>query len=287
MLEQGLLSVMTGYNNYPAWNNGNYCTVKDLTVSILDLGLIHSDATYDVMAFIEHSGLKIDQHVDRFIASCDYWRINLEYSRDELVDVVHAIHQRTGWSSSIIWLSATRGIPESGNPRDLLNCKANIMCYAKPYQQFNGSGRASVCLATQQRVPDSGVNQLHKNFVWSDLTRAQWEAIDRGYDTAILLSTEGYLTEGPGFNVAIVKDNTVFAPRTNRLPGISMRLVEQTCIENNINFVWADIDQAALDTCDDMFLTTTVGNLVTVENYNGRELIPSAVQHKLKKEIKC
>jgi hypothetical protein len=59
------------------------------------------------------------------------------------------------------------------------------------------------------------------------------------------------------------------------------------CKENDIKFVWANIDQAALDTCNDMFLTTTVGNLVTVENYNGRELIPSAIQNKLKKEIKC
>jgi branched-chain amino acid aminotransferase len=275
------------YNNYPAWQNGRFCTVQDLTVSILDLGLIHSDATYDVMAFVDHQGVKIEQHVDRFVRSCEYWRINLTRSKQELIDVAHQLHRSTGWASSIIWISVTRGVPKSGNPRDLTNCSPNLMMYAKPYQQFNGTGRATVCLAEQRRVPDSAVNQLHKNFVWSDLTRAQWEAIDRGYDTAVLLSAEGYLTEGPGFNVAIVKDDTVYAPRTNRLPGISMLLVEQTCNNNGIKFVWTDIDQTALDTCDDMFLTTTVGNLVTVENYNGRELTPSQIQNKLKKEIKC
>ena len=288
MLEQGLLFIMNhAYNNYPAWHNGKFCCVDDLKISILDLGLIHSDATYDVMAFIDNTGLKIEQHIDRFVASCVYWRIQLNYTRQQLIDVVNSIHTRTGWSSSIIWLSATRGIPVSGNPRDLVNCEPNIMCYAKPYQQFNGTGRATVCLAEQRRIPDSGVNQLHKNFVWSDLTRAQWEAIDRGYDTAVLLSAEGYLTEGPGFNVAVIKDDTVYAPLSNRLPGISMLLVEQTCNENNIKFVWTNIDQTALDTCDDMFLTTTVGNLVTVENYNGREFVPSSIQNKLKKEIKC
>lgn len=275
------------YFDYPAWHNGRYCTVQDLKISVLDLGLIHSDATYDVMAFIDNTGLKIVEHIDRFVASCEYWRIPLDYTRQQLIDVVNDIHGRTGWPSSIVWLSVTRGIPQSGNPRDLVNCEPNVMCYAKPYQQFNGTGRATVCLAEQRRVPDSGVNQLHKNFVWSDLTRAQWEAIDRGFDTAILLSTEGYVTEGPGFNVAIIKDNTVYAPHSNRLPGISMLLVEQTCNENNIKFVWADIDQNTLTTCDDMFLTTTVGNLVTVENYNGRELIPSDIQLELKRKIKC
>ena len=287
-MEQGLLSNMThSYHDYPAWHNGKFCRVDDLKISILDLGLIHSDATYDVIAFIDNAGLKIDEHIDRFIGSCDYWRIRLNYSRQELIDVVSKVHALTGWTNSIIWLSVTRGIPVSGNPRDLINCEPNVMCYAKPYQQFNGTGRATVCLSQQRRVPDSGVNQLHKNFVWSDLTRAQWEAIDRGYDTAVLLSTEGYLTEGPGFNVAVIKNDTVYAPLSNRLPGISMRLVEQTCKENDIRFEWTNIDQALLDTCNDMILTTTIGNLVTVENYNGRELIPSAIQNKLKKEIKC
>jgi branched-chain amino acid aminotransferase len=278
---------MNKYNEYPAWYNGNYCKVQDLNINILDLGLIHCDATYDVMAFIDHAGLKIEQHIDRFMNSCTYWRIKLDYSKQELINIVNTVHKLSNWPSSIIWISATRGIPESGNPRDLVNCNPNIMCYAKPYQQFNGTGRATVCLAEQTRVPDSGVDQQYKNFVWSDLTRAQWEAIDRGYDTAVLLSTNGFLTEGPGFNVAIVKNNVVHAPRTNRLPGISMLLVEEICKKNNIEFCWSDIDVAMLNACDDMFLTTTVGNLVTVENYNGRELTPSQIQNKLKKEIKC
>jgi branched-chain amino acid aminotransferase len=278
---------MKKYNEYPAWYNGNYCKVQDLNISILDLGLIHCDATYDVMAFIDNAGLKIEQHIDRFINSCVYWRINLDYSKQQLIDMVNAVHKLSNWPSSIIWISATRGIPESGNPRDLINCKPNVMCYAKPYQQFNGTGRATVCLSEQTRVPDSGVDQQYKNFVWSDLTRAQWEAIDRGYDTAVLLSTDGFLTEGPGFNVAIVKNNIVHAPRTNRLPGISMLLVEEICKENNIEFCWSDIDVAMLNACDDMFLTTTVGNLVTVENYNGRDLNPSNIQLELKRKIKC
>jgi len=275
------------YFDYPAWHNGQYCTVRDLNINVMDLGLIHSDATYDVIAFINNQGLKIEEHVDRFLKSCEYWRIDLNYSRDHLLFTIRTIHQMTGWNDSIIWISVTRGIPDSGNPRDLVNCRPNVMCYAKPYQQFNGTNRASVCLAEQRRVSDSGVNQLHKNFVWSDLTRAQWEAIDRGYDTAVLLSTDGFLTEGPGFNVAVIHDNTVFAPRTNRLPGISMKLVEEVCKEQNIKFKWDDIGRDRVESCDDMILTTTIGNLVTVYNFNGRAIEPSDIQKQLKRKIKC
>ena len=275
------------YFEYPAWHNGRYCTVKDLNINIMDLGLIHSDATYDVIAFIDNQGLKLDEHLNRFLSSCEYWRIKLNFSRDELEYTIKNIHYLTGWDSSIVWISATRGISESGNPRDLTNCRSNVMCYAKPYQQFNGTNRATVCLSQQKRVPDSGVNQLHKNFVWSDLTRAQWEAIDRGFDTAVLLSTDGYLTEGPGFNVAIIKDDVVYAPRTNRLPGISMRLIEEVCQQQHIRFHWDDINQEKLESLDDMILTTTIGNLVTVTNFDGRQLKQSHIQKKLKRNIKC
>jgi len=278
---------MSKYFDYPAWHNGRYCTVRDLNINIMDLGLIHSDATYDVIAFINNQGLKLHEHLERFLTSCKYWRIDLPLSSNQLANIVTQVHQSTGWSDSIIWLSVTRGIPLSGNPRDLMSCDPNLMCYAKPYQQFNGTGKATVCLSQQRRIPDSGIDQTYKNFVWSDLTRAQWEAIDRGYDTAVLLSTDGYVTEGPGFNVAVVVNGIVHAPRSNRLPGISMRLVEETCKKLGIDFQWSDIDVNMLDNLQDMFLTTTVGNLVTVENYNGRNLQPSDIQRKIKKEIKC
>ena len=270
------------YRNCPAWINGTECTVKDLTVSILDLGLIHSDATYDVIAFRKGIALEFDWHLDRFITSCEAWRLPLPYSKEQLKDIVTSVHKRTTWANSIIWISITRGIPSSGNPRDLRNCIPQVVVYAKPYQQFNGTNLATVCSATTvTRVPDCSINQNNKNFVWNDLTTAQWEAIDQGFDTAVLFGTTGFLTEGPGFNVAIVKDHCVYAPKANRLPGVSMRIVEKLCNELDIPFAWVDITAEQVDACDDMFLTTTIGNLVTVTQYNERKLTVSDVQRKL------
>jgi branched-chain amino acid aminotransferase len=277
---------MNIYKSYPAWHNGFWTTVQDLNVNILDLGLIHSDATYDVLAYINGRGFKTEQHIDRFLTSCQYWRLPINYSRQELIDLVNEVHIRTDRPSSIIWISATRGTPQSGNPRDLQTCTTQLMCYAKPYQPFNGTGEATVCLASQIRVPDIAINQNYKNFVWPDLTRAQWEAIDRGYDTSILLSTDGYLTEGPGFNVAIIRDGNVYAPKSNRLPGISMLFLNELCEEAGISFTFSNIDRAALLSCDDMMLTTTIGNLVTVTKFENRYLSRSRVQDTVLKLLK-
>lgn len=267
------------YQNTPAWWNGHACLTKDLWVSIMDLGLIHSDATYDVIAVRNNRPWAIEEHLDRFFSSCRAWRLSMPYPRQQIQQAVMDVHARTGWQDSIIWISVTRGVPHSGNPRDLISPRANVMIYAKPWQKFNGTNRATVMGSNNAvRVPNCSIDQNNKNFVWSDLTIAQWEAIDCGFDTAVVFGMDGFLSEGPGFNVAIVKDRKILAPGKNRLPGISMTKVKEICHAHDREFEWADLTRAQVNDCDDMFLTTTVGNIVTVTNYNGRNLIMSDAQ---------
>ena len=79
-------------NNFPAWRNGTYCSIADLSLSILDLGVIHSDATYDVMAIQHGRALQLPQHLNRLENSCRGWRLPLCYSRDELTTVVSELY---------------------------------------------------------------------------------------------------------------------------------------------------------------------------------------------------
>ena len=267
------------YASFPAWWNGNHCQVADLKISILDLGLIHSDATYDVLAIRNHHAWALDEHLDRFMNNCEAWRLPMPYSRGQLSEAIMSVHQRTGQNDSLIWTSVTRGVPVHGNPRDLVSPKGNVMIYAKPWQKFNGTNQATVMESrTVRRVPDDCINQSNKNFAWNDLTMAQWEAIDNGFDTAAVFGVDNFLSEGPGFNIAIIKDGQVLAPKTNRLPGISMRKIEQICRDSKITFQWSNLTRNQVNQCDDMFLTTTVGNIVTVTNYNGRPLKTSSIQ---------
>ena len=69
---------------YPAYYNGSFCQIQDLKVSILDLGLIHSDATYDVIAIKDREFVNLDAHLKRFAKSCYGWRIPLKYSKEDL-----------------------------------------------------------------------------------------------------------------------------------------------------------------------------------------------------------
>lgn len=253
--------------NFPAWKNGEYCTVKDLSISILDLGLIHCDATYDVISCHNSKIFLLDEHLDRFFASAKHWRLDVPLKRRDLKDIIKTLCKLSNQENLLIWIGLTRGIPRSGNPRDLNNCETNLFLYVKPYFGFNKTNSASVCMSEVVRVPDFSINQTYKNFAWNDLSLAQWEAIDKKFDTAVLCDLNGFVTEGPGFNIFIVKNSAVYTPSRNCLGGITVLAVERLCKENNIEFQRTELTVDDLNNADNIFLASTAGNLIDVDQF--------------------
>lgn len=253
--------------NYPAYNNGTFCKLKELNVSILDFGFIHSDATYDVMNTTDGVINDLDQHLDRFEKSCAGWRLTPP-EKNKIKNIISELVEKAPTKNLLVWICVTRGTPESGNPRDLKSCKQKFYAYVKPYYGFNGNNNATVCLSQQKR--NTSFNQTMKNFAWNDLNLAQWEAIDRGYDTAILLDSLGDITEGPGFNVGIIKNNYILTPMYNCLKGITMDNVEKLC-DGDHKFKRSTISADQARTADAMFLTSTAGNIITVTKFDDIE----------------
>lgn len=249
---------------YPAWYNGSYCRIEDLKISVLDLGLIHCDATYEVINSKNRKIFMLDEHIDRFWNSCHHWRLDLPITKKEIKEIIVDLCQRADESDLLIWIGITRGIPESGSPRDLTAARQNLFLYVKPYYGFSKTNTASVCISKTIRVPDFSINQKYKNFAWNDLTMAQWEAIDRGYDTAILLSHTGYITEGPGFNVFFIKDTTIYTPNTNCLGGITILALQEICKELGYIFIKDNISVEDISTMDYAGIASTAGNLIPI-----------------------
>jgi branched-chain amino acid aminotransferase len=258
--------------DYPAYNNGEYCMLSDLSISILDFGFIHSDATYDVLRVENGVVCDLDEHLTRFEHSCAAWRLALP-SRDVLVSIVETLVAQSPTKDLFVWVSCTRGIPDSGNPRDLNSCKQRLYAYTKPYYKFNTENTATVCISKQVR--NTAFDQQNKNFAWNDLTIAQFEANDLGFDTAILCDNRGFITEGPGFNVGFIKDEVVYAPQQNCLKGITMENVRKLAGDR---FVYTDITVEFAHDADAVFLTSTAGNIISVSRldsakFNSNELL--------------
>ena len=76
-------------------------------------------------------------------------------------------------------------------------------------------------IASNPRIPEQCVNPRAKNFHWADMTRAMFEAYDKGAAHLVLLDHDGIVTEGPGFNVFAVTNGEVATPDRGVLEGIT------------------------------------------------------------------
>ena len=256
----------------PAWLNGNFCQIKDLNFSILDLGVIHSDASYDVACSRDRKIFLLEQHIDRFFKSCSGLRLPLELTKTNVLKIITKLCQQANHDSLLVWMGITRGVPATGNPRDLNNTTPNLFFYVKPYYDFGKSEKPiSLCLAQTVRTPNCSIDQNYKNWSWIDLTRAQWEAIDRGYDSAALISTDGFITEGPGFGLWGIQGKTVISPQNNCLPSITIRGLESVCYANNISFEYVDISSEDFMKLDFIGIASTSGGIKQVSKFEDFE----------------
>ena len=171
---------------------------------------------------------------------------------------------------------ALRGKPRIAGSRRLRDCDNHLIAYAIPWidvipKDVQERG-AHLWIATTPRVPDASVDPTVKNYQWSDLTSGLFEAQDHGYDTAILCDAEGFVTEGPGFNIFVVRDGRVLTPDRGSLHGITRRSVLELCEAMGIDAAVAPIPRSLLEDADEVFAATTAGGVMPASRVGGRIL---------------
>ena len=266
----------------PAWQENKFKKVKEINLPVIDFGFIHCDSTYDAISTRNGKFVYLDAHLDRFYAGCSSLRINMPYDRSTLKTLMNNLLKISPIENPLVFIVITRGIAQNG-ARDLITPKPNFFMFLRPCKPWPNNNTVSVCISSVIR--NDSIDQTIKNFSWNDLTMAQFEAIDRGYDTAILLSRDKFVTEGPAFNIGIIKNNSVYAPAKVRLGGITMKRVEDFCNYNLIPFEYTDIDVNELLSADAVFLTSTGANIVTVSKLENVEYEPHFILNRLREEV--
>lgn len=266
----------------PAWHNGKFCQVKDLCIQVTDLGLLRSYGVYDVVSIKNNRALAIEHHIERLLAGCKYYYISINYTADDIVNVIKQLSQQ--FTTDIqIWIIVTRGVPDSYGIHDVINSPPQLMILANQYVSICKGDTLSLCIPKKvYRIPDSSINQKYKNFARQDFTIGQIEASLRGFDYALLLDSTGLVTEGQHFNIAIIKDGRVLSPSRNRLSGITMSIVETLCKEHNIEFEYCDITEDMLRDADDMFASTTAGGIISISTVDTKNFVETKLQQRIK-----
>ncbi len=253
--------------------DGQYLPISEAKISVLDYGLLHSDATYDVVHVWNGAFFRLENHLDRFFAGLEKLHMSIEYDREQVIEILHNCVALSGLKNSYVEFICTRGMSPtfSRDPRDAVN---QFIAFAIPFgsvanpEQMKHGLHAAI--SSFVRIPPNSVDPTVKNYHWLDLVRGLYEAYDRGADTAILVDTNGNVSEGPGFNIFAVIDGRVLTPKLGVLLGVTRQTVFDICTNLDIDCSAVDIPQDQLLGADEVFISSTAGGIMPVTKVNGQ-----------------
>ena len=266
-------TVTNPYAAGAAYIDGEYVPLAEARIPITDWGFIRSDVTYDVVHVWKGRFFRLEDHLERFERSAAGMRFTLPHSRAGQREILMECVRLSGLRDAYVEMICTRGTPPPGS-RDPRQARNRYFAFAAPFiwvadeaQRMRG---LHLVISAVQRIPPESVDPTLKNFHWGDLIRGLFDAYDRGGETVALVDGDGNLTEGPGFNIFVVKSGKVATPHRGVLEGITRRTVIELCAECGLPLDLRPVSPGEARSADEVFLSTTAGGLLPVTTIDGK-----------------
>ncbi|WP_245239725.1 aminotransferase class IV [Methylobacterium variabile] len=257
-----------------AYIDGRFMPIAEAAIPITDWGYRRSDVTYDVVGVRDGAFFRLDDHVRRFRASMEAFRLKPPEDDDAIRRVLHRCVALAGLRDAYVAMDCLRGRPPAGAPYHPAHARNYLAAFALPWISLVRPDvmerGAHLVVAETLRIPARSVDPRAKNFHWADLTRGQFEAHDRGADFCVLLDEDGHVTEGPGFNLFVVADGGLATPDAGVLEGLTRQSVIELAREMDLAVAVRPVTVAELRDADEILLVTTAGGIMPASRIDGR-----------------
>ena len=250
-----------------AWLRGEVVPIHEAMIPVNDWGLVHSDITYDVVPVRGGAFFRLQEYLDRFQASMTSLnldpKMDLNQIRTALLNMVSA----SGLKNSYVSMVCSRGVPQIPGTRDPRKCKNHFYAWCVPYihiisPEVVRRGASALISGSSMRIEKSSVDPTIKNYHWGDFTRGLFEAKEQKYETVILTDKKGNITEGPGFNVFVVKEGTLITPKEGVLLGITRKTILEIAEELRLTTEVRNLSKGELLKADEVFISSSAGGVI-------------------------
>ncbi len=249
--------------------NGQMLPKSKAMVSVYDHGLLYGDGVFEGIRVYKGKIFKLKQHMERLWRCAEAIRLTIPISVDEMVDVQRRCVRENNLSDAYIRLVITRGYGTLGlDPRKCpvpgVICIADQILLYPPEFYETGMG---VVVANRPKTPIACLDPRVKSLNYLNNILAKVEAIEAGCHEAIMLSTDGWVTECTGDNIFIIKNGELFTPPSDvgLLQGVTRQFVIDDlsrrcglkCTEKMMR-----IEEVLA--ADEVFLTGTAAEIIAV-----------------------
>jgi len=256
------------------WHNGKLIPWDDAQIHVMSHVVNYGSSVFEgVRCYAPTAGpaiFRAQEHTQRLLDSAKIYRIDVDYTREELISAMVGLVKANGIWPCYMRPIVLRGYGEAGvNP---FNSPTEVYICNYPWGKYLGTDAeqgVDVCVSSWTRIAPNTLPAMAKsaaNYMNSQLIKM--EAIINGYVEGIALDANGYVSEGSGENVFVVRNGVLqTAPLGNSvLPGITRDSVLQIARELGIPVSEQGIPRELLYIADEAFFTGTAAEITPIRS---------------------
>lgn len=263
------------------WMDGTFVDWDDANVHILTHSLHYGLGVFEGIRTYETSQgpavFRLTDHIQRLFDSARIFLLDVPYSVDELVEATKETVRVNGLSSCYVRPLVYLGYGEMGlNP---LPCPVQVSIAVWPWGTYLGeeglrSGVRMKVSSWQRHHPNALPPAAKGTGMYINSSMAKVEALNAGYDEAILLNPQGFVSECTGENLFVVQDGRILTPPVSAgaLAGITQQCVRTIATDLGVDYEVANLLRSDLYTADEAFLSGTAAEVVPIRSVDDREL---------------
>ena len=248
--------------------NGEFLSLADAKISVLDRGFIFGEGLYEVMTAVECNLLHSKNHFKRLRDGAKDMQLEIPFSDSELYCLINEVLARNHFACCSVYLQFTKG-PAPRNHFYPSEYVPTLFIMTSPFKMPSCLDVVNAILLKDIRWQKCNVKStsLYAN------TWAKTMAKTSGGEEAIF-EREGILTEGATSNLFLVYEDRVLTPKENEfiLSGVTRELVLEILRRKNINYEETVIPTDSLWRADEVLLTSTTKGVVAVKAINGKPI---------------
>ena len=259
------------------WMNGKLVPFKNAKVHVLTHALHYSTSIFEGIRCYDTSEgsaiFRLPEHVDRFFNSAKMYSMKMQYSKkkisDGIIDTVKASKLKQCYIRPLAYYGyGTMGLTPTNNKVDV-----SISCWEwKLGESKAGKFSGAKCKISKWIRIDSNSQPMQAKSAanYSNAALARMEALNAGYDEAIMLNNKGHVAEGSAENIFVVKNGKITTPPLDAdiLNGITRDSAIKLLKSNKIKVIEKNLKINDLLKADEIFMTGTAAEVKSVTRVN-------------------
>ena len=257
------------------WHNGRLIAWNNAQIHVLSHVVSYGSSVFEgVRCYETQQGPAVfrpREHMRRLVDSAKIYRMEVPYSVDELTNAMLDVIRENSMTACYVRPLVLRGYGDVGVLPTNNPIETYIACF--PWGRYLGEAAlkdgVDVCVSSWTRIAPNTLPALAKagaNYMNSQLIRM--EAAANGYTEGIALDEAGYVSEGSGENIFLVRDGKILTPPLGAsvLPGITRDAVVKIAGQLNFAVVETIIPRELLYIADEVFFTGTAAEVTPIRS---------------------